>query len=205
LAATKKQEKESTASICDPLAHPMRVRILEVVNEHPMSPVQFINAGYAPGFETKQKALSFVSYHFRALEKAGCLEVAETVPRRGATEHIYRGRTRVFFTDEEFERMPLGERSQLSRTSFQGLVARTDGAMAAGTFDARTDRHLTWRAMELDPRGWSEMTAAMAACFYELERIRQDAAERLAGSGESAIPTTFAMLAYESPSRPSLH
>jgi hypothetical protein len=203
LEATK-SSKEGRSTTCSPLAHPVRVRILEVVNEHPMSPVQFINAGFAPGFETKQKALSLVSYHFRALESAGCIEIVDTVPRRGATEHIYGGCSRVFFSDEEFEQLPAKQRQQLSRTSWQGLVARTDGAIRKGTFDARTDRHLTWRAMELDERGWKEMTGRLAQCFEDLEQIRKDAEDRLAVSGDRVVPTTMAMLGFESPPRPAL-
>lgn len=200
----EKPRKQPANTTCSPLGHPMRTRILEVVNEHPMSPVQFINAGFAPGFETKQQALSFVSYHFRALEKAGCIEIVDLIQRRGATEHVYGGCSRVYFTDEEFEQMPLLQRTQLSRTSFQGLVARTDGAMTTGTFDARTDRHLTWRAMELDERGWKEMTDRLAACFDDCEQIREDAEDRLANSGDKVVPTTMAMLAFESPPRPDL-
>jgi hypothetical protein len=203
--AAKKKGLEPKDTTCDALRHPLRVRILEVVNEHPMSPVQFINAGYAPDFKTKQQALSLVSYHFRALEAAGCLEIAETVPRRGATEHVYRGCSRVFFSDEDFDALPLEERRQLSRTSFQGLVARTDSAMATGTFDARTDRHLTWRAMEVDPRGWKEITERLAACYRDIERLREDAEDRLAGSGGEVIPATVGMLGYQSPPRPKLY
>jgi hypothetical protein len=68
--------------------------------------------------------------------------------------------------------------------------------------DARTDRHLTWRAMELDERGWNEMTSALAGCYAEAERIRKDAEDRLANSGDEIIPTTVGMLAFESPPRP---
>jgi DNA-binding transcriptional ArsR family regulator len=152
------------ATLCDPLKHPERVRILEVINESPMSPIRFLEAGYAAreDFEDKQEALSYLSYHFRELEKAGLIEVIETIPRRGAVEHIYRGCSRVFYTSEEFEEMPLVKRAMLSRTSFQGLVARTDRAMALGTFDKRTNRQLTWRAMHLDQRGWQEMTDHLA-------------------------------------------
>ena len=189
---------------CSPLRHPMRVRILEVVNEHPMSPVQFVNEGLAPGFKDKQQALSFVSYHFRALEKAGCIELFEIHQRRGASEHVYRGRSRVFFSDKEFERMSLDERHELSRTSVQGLIARVDGAIASGTFDSRTDRHLCWLAMEVDARGWKELMTALAGCYGEVDRIRKDARDRLAASGEEVIPVTAAMLGFESPPRPAM-
>jgi hypothetical protein len=169
-----------------------------------MSPVQFVNLGFAPGYDSKQQALSYASYHFRALEKAGCIEIIDTQPRRGATEHIYRGASRVFFSDADFEQMPIEQRTQLSRTSFQGLVARTDGAMRSGTFDARPERHLTWRAMELDERGWQEVLARLATCFEEVEQIREETADRLAASGDEVVPATVAMLGFESPPRPPI-
>lgn len=205
MAASKKQETDERISgdtLCSPLGHPLRVRILEVVNERPMSPIVFVNEGLAPGFKNKQHALSQVSYHFRVLEKAGCIELVEINQRRGASEHVYRGRARVLFTDEEFERMSSEERDQLTRTSVQGLMARTEGAMAMGTFDARLDRHLSWLAMELDERGWKELVTALAGCYGEIDRIRQDAQDRLAASGEEVIPTTAALLGFESPPRP---
>jgi hypothetical protein len=180
------------------------VRILEVVNEHPMSPVGFINAGFAPDIDDKQKALSRISYHFRELESAGCIKIVDTVQRRGATEHVSGGCSRVFFSDAEFDALPAEQRQALSRTSWQGLVARTDGAIRKGTFDARSDRHLTWRAMELDEHGWDELTARLAQCYEDCEQIRKDAQDRLAVSGDKVVPTTMAMLAFESPPRPDL-
>jgi len=204
VGATRQRRREAENTTCSALAHPIRVRILEIVNEHPMSPIQFVNAGFAPEYDKKQQALSLTSYHFRALETAGCIKVVETRQRRGATEHIYGGCSRVFFSDEEFENLPLKRRQQLSQTSFQGVVARTDSAIRTGTFDARTDRHLTWRAMEVDERGWEEITSKMAQCYRDIEQIRLDAAARLAGSGEKVVPMTTAMLGFESPPRPPL-
>jgi hypothetical protein len=199
-------EKKRSETVCGVLKHPLRVRILEILNEGPRSPSQFVEEGLVPDdlFESYHQALSLAAYHFRALEKEGCLEVVDTIPRRGAVEHVYAGKVRVYLTDAEFEEMPLHTRQQLSRISMQGLIARTDGAMRAGTFDVRTDRHLTWMPMQLDQRGWKEFTAALAACFGEVEQIKHDAKDRLAGSGEEAIPATYAMLGFESPPPPPL-
>lgn len=144
------------------------------------------------------------SYHFRELEKDGCLKVVASIPRRGAIEHVYEGKARVYFTDAEFEEMELSRREQLSRISFQGLVARADGAMRAGTFDARTDRYLVWVPMQLDERGWNELSTALSRCFGEVEQIRHDAKDRLAASGEKSIPVTFGVLGFESPAPPPL-
>jgi hypothetical protein len=189
-------------TVCDPLTHPMRTRILDVLNEEPMSPVRFLDDGFSPmTFNKRQTGLSYVSYHFRALEKAGCIEIMETKQRRGATEHIYRGCSRVFFSDAEFEALPFEKRQRLSQSSFQGLVARTDGAIRSGTFDQRPDRHMTWRGGDVDQGGWQEILDIYGEAYIKAEEARERAALRLAEEGGEAIPITTAMLVFESPPR----
>lgn len=207
MAGSKSREKKRSETICTVLKHPLRVRILEALNEGPRSPSQFVEEGLIPKehFTTYQQALSLASYHFRELEKEGCLKVVESIPRRGAVEHVYRGMSpRVFFSDTEFEAMPRDTRRQLSRISLQGLIARADRAISTETFDARPDRHLTWVPMQLDERGWKEVIATLAATFGELTQIRHDAKDRLAASGEEVVPATVAMLGFESPPPPPL-
>ena len=206
MGATEQEGRERADTICAVLKHPLRVRILEVLNEGPRSPSQFVEEGLVPKdlYTSYPQALSLASYHFRELAKEGCLEVVESIPRRGAVEHVYEGRARVYFTDAEFEQMPSARRRLLSRISFQGLIARVDSAMRARTFDARTDRHLTWMPMQLDEQGWEEIAAALAGCYGEVEQIRHDSKDRLASSGEKAIPVTFGMVGFESPPPPPL-
>lgn len=198
--------KKRIETICNALKHPLRVRILEALNEGPRSPSQFVEEGLIPKehYNTYQQALSLASYHFRELEKEGCLEVIESIPRRGAVEHVYRGLARVYFNDAEFEGMPPQTRGRLSRISLQGLIARADRAIREDTFDARADRHLTWMPMQLDERAWGEVIATLAKTFAQLTVIREDARDRIAASGEKVIPTTVAMLGFESPPPPRL-
>ena len=79
---TKRENGEDAPpTICDPLGHPMRTRILDVLNEEPMSPVRFLDDGFSPiTFNKRANGLSYIAYHFRALEKAGCIELVERVP-----------------------------------------------------------------------------------------------------------------------------
>jgi hypothetical protein len=202
----KRGRRTAAETICTVLKHPLRVRILEALNEGPRSPSQFVEEGLIPKehYNSYQQALSLASYHFRELEKEGCLEVIESIPRRGAVEHVYRGLARVFIDDKEFEEMPRPDRRRLSRISLQGMVARADRAIREDTFDGRADRHLTWMPMQLDERGWGEVIAALAATFAELTQIRHDARDRIAASGEEVIPATVAMLGFESPPPPPL-
>ena len=104
MEGTEAEGRKRAETICAVLKHPVRVRILEILNEGPRSPSQFVEEGLIPKehFTTYQQALSLASYHFRELEKEGCLEVIESIPRRGAVEHVYRGLARVFLSDAEF-------------------------------------------------------------------------------------------------------
>lgn len=198
--------KKRSETICTALRHPLRVRILEVLNEGPRSPSQFVEEGLIPKehYSSYQQALSLASYHFRELQKEGCLEVIESIPRRGAVEHVYRGLARVYFDDEEFEGMPRETRRKLSRISLQAMIARADRAIREDTFDERTDRHLTWMPMQLDERGWEEVVDTLATTFNELTQIRHDARDRIAASGEKVVPATVAILGFESPPPPPL-
>jgi hypothetical protein len=186
------RERTSSASV---LAHPLRVRILEILNERDMSPVEFCREGFGPA----NMDVSHVAYHFRELAEYGCLKVVEENKRRGSIEHVYRGIGRAFFSTPEWAEIDKEERTRLSKTVFQGLLARVEGAMMEGTFDSFEDRHLTWIAMHLDEQGWREMATALAAVYGELEQIRADAEARLVSSGAEGIPSTCAILGFESP------
>jgi DNA-binding transcriptional ArsR family regulator len=206
MKARKLVGKKRVETICTALKHPIRVRILEVLNEGPRSPSQFVEEGLIPKehYSSYQQALSLASYHFRELQKDGCLEVVESIPRRGAVEHVYRGLARVYFDDEEFEQMPRQTRRKLSRVSLQGMIARVDRAIREDTFDARSDRHLTWMSMQLDERGWEEVIDTLATTFHELAQIHHDARDRISASGEEVVPATVGILGFESPPPPPL-
>ncbi|HEY2052551.1 MAG TPA: hypothetical protein VGH14_01300 [Solirubrobacterales bacterium] len=177
------------------LAHPVRVRILEVLNQRDMSPVEFCREGFAP----PHMEVSHVAYHFRELAEYGSLEVVEQNPRRGSVEHVYRGLGRAYFNDHQWSELDQEERVRVSKTMVQGLFARIESALMSDTFDSRMNRHLTWIAMRLDEQGWSEMTTALSAAFGEIEQIRADAEARLDRDGEEGIPSTCGILGFPSP------
>ncbi len=166
-----------------------------------MSPVQFVKLGLAPEFDDPKLALSQASYHFRILEEAECIVLLRTVQRRGASEHIYRGKAGEYLA-EEFEQLTPKQRSGSSRTIYQGLAARIEWSMAEDTLDNRPDRRLSWLGLDLDEEGWAMMVAALSSCEEALKRICSDAGGRLDESKEKPIPVTVGLLGIESPSPP---
>jgi len=110
------------------LAHPLRVRILAMLEERDASPVQLAGRLEAP--------LGTVAYHVRTLERLGLIEMVATHQRRGATEHVYATRRhprlsrRALTLDAE----GLAELAE-ARRRWQAEVARIERA-AAGRLSA---------------------------------------------------------------------
>lgn len=75
------------------LSHPLRARLLDLLDQRTASPSQLADELGEP--------LPNVSYHVRRLLDLGCIELAGTEPRRGATEHYYRA------TETSLSRMAL--------------------------------------------------------------------------------------------------
>jgi hypothetical protein len=153
--------------------------------------------GYAREHDEK---LPSVAYHFKVLEACEIIELAETVKRRGALEHVYRCTKRPLLGDGDWKLLPLSVRGGISGAILQTLVERSRRAIEEGTFDAREDRHLTWTPLQVDEKGWSETTSLLASTLAKLEQIEARSQARLAKSGATPIPTTVALAGFESPS-----
>jgi len=194
--AKRKTKVKKGAEILDPrlakaLANTQRVEILAVLSHRRISPV-----GYVREYGGK---LPSVAYHFKVLEAYECVELAETVKRRGALEHIYRCTKKPLLGDGEWKLLPMSVRGGISGAILQTLVDRSRRAIEEGTFDAREDRHFTWTPLQVDERGWSEITRLLASTLDKLEKIETKSNARLAKSGAEAIPTTVALAGFESP------
>lgn len=187
------------------LSHPLRVRMLEIANELDVSAVSFVRGGYASALLDhldESLAVSQVSYHFRKLVKAGCVEIVQHRVRRGAVENVYRGAARACFSGEEWESLHPERRREITGVILQGLMARAESAVLEDTFDAREDRCLAWVQMALDDQGWQELTELSREAMAAAERVREAAEERH-GRGRNPAqtsPITWGMLAFESPS-----
>jgi len=185
------------AQILDPrlakaLANSQRVEILAVLSHRQISP-----ARYAREYGCK---LPSVAYHFKVLEDYDCIELVETVQRRGALEHIYRCAKRPLLGNGDWKLLPLAVRGGISGAILGTLVERARLAIEEGTFDRREDRHFTWSPLTLDGKGWSEAMTLLATTLEKLEKIEAKAENRLAKSGERPLAVTVALAGFESPS-----
>jgi DNA-binding transcriptional ArsR family regulator len=186
------------------LHHPWRTRILEVLNERDMSVSQFIDEGLISDLadQPRDRAISALAYHFRALREAGAIEIVEQNSRRGSTELVCRACARAHVTDEEWKELPLHQRRAISRVMLNSLIARAESSVHSDTFDSRLDRHIAWLAMEVDEQGWSELAALMNGVLETVTAINSESKLRLHASGDQPIRATWGQLHFESPPLP---
>jgi DNA-binding transcriptional ArsR family regulator len=141
-----KDTHELDSNIVKALSHPLRMRILTRLNEGVASPNEM-----AKEFD---ESLPLVSYHVRILRELECIELVRTTPRRGAIEHHYRALTRPFLDDDDWAQLPPSARKAVSNTVLSKALSDVRNAVAAGTFDDRADRHLSYTSLLLDEQGW---------------------------------------------------
>ncbi|MGA8745493.1 MAG: winged helix-turn-helix domain-containing protein [Solirubrobacterales bacterium] len=194
MASQSKGKEQNSRSKLDQrlikaLAHPLRADILSILNERVASPNELA--------KTLGEGLSQVSYHVKVLHECDCIELVKTEPRRGAVEHYYRATARAFLADDDWERLPEVVRSGLRASLLRGAVEDAMAALREGTFEARTDSHMSWTPLIVDGEGWKELTSLLAETLEGVLDIQTQSAGRLAQAGAEGIPAAVTIVGYE--------
>ena len=175
------------------VGHPIRAKCLTMLAEKVASPneiaVEF-------GLDVTN-----VGYHVTNLADAGLIELVETRPVRGATEHFYRAVAPPVVTDDLEEERSLAERKAFAEITLSLYGANATRALEAGTLVDRGDHHLTRFALGVDRQGWEEATEAYLELFERIYEIQAQAAARMGESEEKPIPIISFLSLFEMPQR----
>jgi DNA-binding MarR family transcriptional regulator len=147
------------------LQHPLRMQILAACHQREVTPKEFA--------EERGVRVSNVGYHFRALQKAGYIQVVRKEQARGSRRHFYRAKRRA--------------------------LAGEEGA----PYDARPESHFTWTPVELDEQGWKDLMHELTRAYERSYEIEAEARDRLRRSREKPIRTIIGLGGFESPTEPS--
>ena len=184
---------KAVTSIDDPryvkaMSHPMRVRILAMLDERKASPNQL--AGWLGA------SLGTVAYHVRTLLSLGLIELVHETRVRGAVEHHYRARPRPGITAEGWQNASPVARQAAVGSSLEVIGEYARASAQAGGFergDARARRAL----LKLDEKGFTQLSKACDKLLEQVERIEEQAAKRLGSNPEKAIEAGLGVLLFE--------
>ena len=187
-----------TIRLAEAHADPLRLRVLAQCNLRELSPRRF-HAEY--GGATLPK----IRQAFELLVQYGWLELTRTEGEGAEPEEVerfYVGTEFPIFDHDTFSELPDATQALVTGMVVEILHSRSREALKAGTMSRRRDRHLTCTPVELDEEGWNELISRVDSVFHWLLGEFDAARGRMAESGETPIPVTVGLLAFESPPRP---
>jgi DNA-binding transcriptional ArsR family regulator len=152
------------------LAHPLRVQILNTLEDRIASPSDLATELDAP--------LGNVSYHVRTLADLGLVKLVKRRTRRGAVEHYYQARGRAQVSNRAWAQVPGVVKRSMVAVALEQAVDQAGAAAAAGGFD-HEDSNLSRQSVTLDPEGWTELSQAVERLHEELTAIHERSAGRL--------------------------
>lgn len=151
------------------LSHPLRVRILAMLQERTASPSELS--------EWLGATLGTTAYHVRSLHQLGLIELADETRVRGAIEHHYRAGKRPMVSESAWEQAPPIAKQAALGSTLQMVDEYARKSAAEGGFD-RAEAHLSRTSLKLDAKGWEQLDKACLKFVEQVEKIDAAARER---------------------------
>jgi DNA-binding transcriptional ArsR family regulator len=177
------------ARVVKALAHPLRVRILSMLDESVLSPSEIAERIDVP--------IGNVSYHVRQLADLGLVKLVRETPRRGAVEHHYTAEARPLITDKAWREAPEIVRRAMVGAALEEAGNAVNSAAIAGGF-SKDGAHVSRIPARLDERGWKQFSGELEATMKRLRKIAEASEQRLRKAGhEGERHATAVMMLFE--------
>jgi DNA-binding transcriptional ArsR family regulator len=185
--------QEPVTNITDPrwlraISHPIRIRLLAMLDEEPASPVILASKLDQP--------LGTIAYHVRTLYDLGLLKLVSTRQRRGATEHYYKTTGHPTGSEEAWEGLDAISKQRLLTALIAKATDYATRSAAAGGFDAK-EAHISTDALKLDRKGWEELANESKKWMARAQEIERDAAQRVGQDPDSALDVGLTLMLFE--------
>ncbi|HEX7298938.1 MAG TPA: winged helix-turn-helix domain-containing protein [Solirubrobacteraceae bacterium] len=171
------------------LAHPIRVRALQLLEGRTLTPKQIAAELDLP--------LENVSYHVRTLAKFGLIKLERRrMGRRGAVEHLYRTASRPRITADTWEQLPESVKEAMTGAILGQVVHLATAALSHEGF-ARPDSHISRRPVVVDEEGFGEISAILTKALDDVTAAEERAGKRLQREDEEGIRATLVAMLFE--------
>jgi DNA-binding transcriptional ArsR family regulator len=171
------------------LAHPIRVRTLQLLEGRTLTPKQIAAELDLP--------LENVSYHVRTLAKFGLIKLERRrMGRRGAVEHLYRTASRPRITADTWEQLPEFVKEAMMGAILGQVLHLATEALSSEGF-SRPDSHLSRRPVVVDEKGFAEISAIITKALDEVSAVEERAAKRVKREDHDDIRATVVAMLFE--------
>ncbi len=172
------------------LEHPTRLDILALLREGPSSPSRMQR-------QLPNVSLNLVSHHVKVLRDLECVELVETVRRRGATERIYRSTVGpAMLDDKAWEEATPKMRQPIAAAILRMISTDLAHSLGAGKFDEIPNQHLSRSQLKLDREGWEEVVDLLLGTLDDLFEIRTRNLERIEASDDTPLAVIVAIMQF---------
>jgi DNA-binding transcriptional ArsR family regulator len=177
------------------LSHPLRRKILHVLQEQETSPKELALHFGLP--------LSNVAYHIQVLRKLKLIRLVRKTPRRGAIEHRYKADYGYNIDDAAWSTTPDLIKERTVAAALEEIGSYVTGAAVVGGFRADNAR-LTRSRLVLDTEAWDVIAERLKEVLELGDRLQKESAARLKRSNHEGERRAglVTMLFEEAPSVP---
>jgi DNA-binding transcriptional ArsR family regulator len=170
------------------ISHPIRIRLLSMLDEEPSSPVILAAKLDQP--------LGTIAYHVRTLYDLGLLKLVSTRQRRGATEHYYETTAHPRSTPEAWDAMDGVSKQRVLTALLDRANQLATRSAAAGGFDG-DDIHCTSTSLKLDRQAMAELVGDVQELLGKIDRLEAESAERIKKDPDSKLDVGVTMMVFE--------
>jgi DNA-binding transcriptional ArsR family regulator len=191
-ATPRRKDAVLDARIVKAISHPIRHRVLLLLNDRIASPNEIANE--------IGESLGRVSYHVRQLAEVGAIELVRTEPRRGAVEHFYRATARAWFSDADWALLPATTRRGILGRHLKRVGTDVVAAADGHGFD-HLRAHVSYTLLDLDEEGMTALSELLGGTIERALEIHAEAAGRRLESDESSYATEVVLMHFERPAK----
>jgi DNA-binding transcriptional ArsR family regulator len=177
-------------AIVQALSHPLRARMLSVLQEREASPKELAEHFGAP--------LANVAYHIQVLRKLKLIRLVRKTRRRGAIEHHYKADYLVHIDHETWSGTPGVIKERMIAGILEEIGEHVTSAAATGGF-GRDNAHITRTRAVLDAKAWDALAAKLDEVLELIGELEKESAVRLRRSNhEDERRMGLVMMMFES-------
>jgi DNA-binding transcriptional ArsR family regulator len=172
------------------LAHPIRVRILGILEHRTATPKELAAELGLP--------LENTSYHVRTLKKFGFIKLERKRQVRGAVEHHYRAVARPRVSAKAWEQMPESLKQAMNAANISQLSELVNRGVAQGKF-SRPESQLQRMPYTVDDEGFREASAILSDALERISEVEKRAKARVQRGESDPVQVVTAVMLFDRP------